>query len=289
MKRKSSRLAFFMAFLLAMILVIPSESLAAAFPNSLPEKYHAVLKSYIVDNLSLNPPSDVERLSAEYRVGNYIPLYTWDGEKIVKVVDQIYYPVYAGKTLADIYILANPPVEPALSQGPGYLISSLDNYIKFVSPEYCLITYLGKTYAVSKGKIQLLADIGTMGFDLKSMKEQIDGMKDSQLKTDYEAFYNQVKEKNPSEFSSEEIKKEAQNFTKEFLEEKLQESNFDFSTNQDMTNFSNLPVIYKGGTSKNSFANKSSVKSEKKSQTKAPPTGDPFFARLFPAFFPLSR
>lgn len=268
MKRKSFCFVYSFAILLAIILAISTESLAAAFPKDLPENYYPVLKSKIADDLRKNHANDKERLTADHRVGSNIPLYTWNGKKFAELEDRIYYPVYAREKLADIYILANPPFELDFGQGPGFLIGPLNRYIKSVSPEYCLITYLGKTYAVSKGKIQLLIDLETKAIDLETLREQINGIKDEQLKADYENFYKKEKAKPAYEFSSDKVTKKAETFTKKFLEVKLKECHFNLLMNKDRADLSKLPVVYKGGPSK-------------KSPIKAPSTGDPFFS-LFP-------
>ena len=290
MKRK--KLLFALTLMVAFILAIPGKVLAEGLPlyPSIPERYYPDLKEEIISNLEMNYSSFAnkpEKFTADYRIGNYIPWYNYnpDGEKFIKEISCVVYPVYAGEKMVSFKAL-DPSGEPFLNYGSGFIAEPLGEYVQSGHSDYFLINFLTNVFAASEGKVQFISWNGAMVMNGEAVyKDEIEKLEDSKFKEDFLDWYKEYKALDGAGDVSNE--KKLQDLSVKFLEAKLKESSQDFAFNRDMEKFSSLPIIYKGGSEEIIPSRAGTVlpkpdKLLKDQDEKAPPTGDPFFMKRNP-------
>lgn len=295
MRRKQTLFSVLFIIVLTLTFILPNKALAESYQQSTsyPEKYLSELKQGIIDHLEMNYTryvSEPDILNADYRVGSSIPIYRYDGEHFYPNNTAIEYPVYSGTRLFALDIFY--PSGERMANFPSMVIAEpLNEYInrqQNENLEYFLVFYLQNCYAISEGKVHFISSLGGMVLNDEAIyKDEIDKIKDPQYRERFLDWYKEYKELDG--VTDIENEKKLQDLTVEFLEDKLKESDFNFQVNADKANFSSLPVVFKASSVQ---LKQSGIKLKRPSHTKeklnqaAPPTGDPFFAQLFPAFFP---
>ena len=182
-----------------------------------------------------------EHSASEFKVGSYIPAYTWDGDRFSVDRSAIRYPVYADDKIVAFYTLIDPESGSGAKQFGVEFANELNDFVSSGVTEYFLVGFEGKVFAVSNGNADLLVDYGTTNIDLELIKARIASMEDSNIKANYEEFYKMVESKQSAGGSLRAARANAtKGLTEVDLEKSLAESDIAFNVNQDQNSLSSL-------------------------------------------------
>ena len=109
-------------------------------------------------------------VGSEFKLGNYIPTYNWNGETFTIDSSAYRYPVYADGEIVSIYTIIDPETDsPARQFGEEY--ANELNALLNENSEYFLVGYDDKAYAVVDGNVTLIADYSSLSLAELVLKE----------------------------------------------------------------------------------------------------------------------
>ena len=130
-------------------------------------------------------------VGSEFKLGNYIPTYNWNGETFTIDSSAYRYPVYADGEIVSIYTIIDPETDsPARQFGEEY--ANELNALLNENSEYFLVGYDDKAYAVVDGNVTLIADYSSLslesGSGVQAMSAESDELASLEAAVAYSSF-----------------------------------------------------------------------------------------------------